>query len=93
MIELSLRDEEFEPYVERLAGPLVRLNLPSSRDISSALISCRDDLADAIHWALTSLYSESELPTRIYVRNPNGQEMLTMVDPCVTYGSQAIIRS
>ena len=93
MIELALRDEEFEPYVERLPGPIVRLNLPSNQDISMALNSCRDELADSLHWALTSVYAQDDAPARVFVRNPNGQEMLTMVDPCTTYGSQAIVRS
>lgn len=93
MIELALRDEEFDPYVERLPGPIVRLNIPSHLDISSALNSCRDDLTDSIHWALTSVYAQDDAPARVFVRNPNGQEMLTMVDPCTTYGSQAIVRS
>lgn len=93
MIELALRDEDFEPYVERLPGPIVRLNLPSSQDLATALTACREDLADSLHWALTSVYEQEDLPSRVFVRNPNGQEMLTMVDPCATYGSQAIVRS
>lgn len=93
MIELALRDEDFEPYVERLPGPIVRLNLPSTQDISAALTSCREELADSLHWALTSVYSHDDVPARVFVRNPNGQEILAMVDPCTTYGSQAIVRS
>ena len=93
MFELALRDEEFEPYVERLPGPIVRLNLSSHQDIADALKSCRQDLADSLHWALTSVYAQEDAPARVFVRNPNGQEMLTMVDPCATYGSQAIVRS
>ena len=93
MIELALLDDDFEPYVERLPGPIVRLNLPSTQDIASALYSCREELADSVHWALISVYEEENVPARVFVRNPNGQEMLTMVDPCATYGSQAIIRS
>lgn len=93
MFELALRDEEFEPYVERLPGPIVRLNLPSNKDISDALTSCRQDLTDSLHWALTSVYAQEDAPARVFVRNPNGKEMITMVDPCTTYGSQAIVRS
>lgn len=92
MIELVLSDVVSEPVVEKLAGPRVRLSIHPSHDLARALLTCRDQLHDAIDWALTSLYSNDEAPDRVFVRDANGQEMVTLIDPCSTYGSQAIIR-
>lgn len=92
MIELVLSDVVSEPVVEKLAGPRVRLSIHPSHDLAGALLTCRDQLHDAIDWALTSLYSNDEAPDRVFVRDANGQEMVTLIDPCSTYGSQAIIR-
>lgn len=92
MIELVLSDVVSEPVVEKLVGPRVRLSIHPSHDLTGALSSCRDQLHAAIEWALTSLYSNDEAPDRVFVRDANGQEMVTLIDPCSTYGSQAIIR-
>ena len=92
MIELVLSDGVQEPVVEKLAGPRVRLSIHPSHDLADALAKCRAELHEAIEWALTSLYTNDEAPDRVFVRDANGQEMVTLVDPCSTYGSQAIIR-
>ena len=92
MIELVLRSQELEPKVERLDGPCVRLTVPAEQDLSASLAKCRDDLFSAIEWALLSLYDNEKAPSRVFVRDANGQEMSVMVDPCVAYGLEAIIR-
>jgi hypothetical protein len=45
-----------------------------------------------VEWALNLLYRDGEAPARAFVRNANGREVVTMVDPCLTYGSQAVVR-
>lgn len=92
MLELVLRDGPEAPYVERLDGPRVRLTISQHDELANALTQCRSDLFAAIEWALTSLYNNEEAPTRIFVRDANGQEMLMTSDPCAAYGLQAIIR-
>ncbi len=92
MIELVLRDNAVVPIVERLSGPRVRLTINTGTDLAHCLEQCRDELQMAIEWALTSLYNDAEAPSRVYVRDAQGQEVLAMVDPCTFYGLQAIIR-
>ena len=92
MLELVLRDGHDTPSVERLDGPRVRLTFSQHESLESAMLRCRDDLFQAIEWALTSLYNNEEAPTRVFVRDANGQEMLMTSDPCAAYGLQAIIR-
>jgi len=92
VIELVLRSQELEPRVERVDGPFVRLTVPAERDLLSSLAKCRDELFSAIEWALLSLYDNEKAPSRVFVRDANGQEMSVMVDPCVAYGLEAIIR-
>ena len=92
MIELVLRSQELEPKVERVVGPFVRLTVPAEQDLLTSLGKCRDELFSAIEWALLSLYDNEKAPSRVFVRDANGQEMSVMVDPCVSYGLEAIIR-
>jgi len=92
VIELVLRSQELAPKVERLEGPFVRLTVPAEHDLSESLLKCRDELLQAIEWALLSLYDNEKAPSRVFVRDANGQEMSVMVDPCVAYGLEAIIR-
>jgi hypothetical protein len=92
VIELVLRSQDIEPRVERLEGPFVRLTVPAEQDLSTSLAKCRDDLFLAIEWALLSMYDNEKAPSRVFVRDANGQEMSVMVDPCVAYGLEAIIR-
>ena len=92
MIELVLSDQIVNPQVERLIGPRVRVSINPSQDLEKAIDFFRQELHGAIEWALTSLYANDEAPHRVFVRDANGQEMITMTDPCINYGSQAIIR-
>ena len=92
MIELVLRSQDIEPMVERLEGPFVRFTVPAEQDLSASLAKCRDELFLAIEWALLSMYDNEKAPSRVFVRDANGQEMSVMVDPCVAYGLEAIIR-
>lgn len=92
MIELVLSDDIGHPVVERLAGPRVRVSINPAQNLTKALDNCRSDLHHAIEWALTTLYQSDEAPHRVFVRDANGQEMIAMTDPCIEYGSQAIIR-
>lgn len=92
MLELVLREGHNTPFVERLDGPRVRLTISQHDELANALTACRTELFQAIEWALTSLYNNEEAPTRVYVRDANGQEMLMTTDPCAAYGLQAIIR-
>ena len=92
MIELAVRDDDMVPSVQRLPGPVVRLTMSSGMSIGDALVMCKDDLHSAVAWALESVFSDEAAPGRVYVRDAGGQEFVTMVDPCATYGSQAIVR-
>lgn len=92
MIELVLSEQISDPVVERLTGPRVRVSINPEQSLDSAINQCRPDLHQAIEWALTTLYENDEAPHRVYVRDANGQSMVAMTDPCINYGSQAIIR-
>ena len=92
MIELVFSDQVGDPVIERLSGPRVRVSINPEQKLADAINECRPDLHQAIEWALTTLYENDEAPHRVYVRDANGQSMITMTDPCINYGSQAIIR-
>jgi len=92
MIELVLSEYVTEPRVETLVGPQVRLTMNPSQDISHALSKCRLNLIEAVEWALTSLYANDVAPHRVFVRDVDGYEVITTTDPCLNYGSNAIIR-
>ena len=92
MIELVLSEQVSDPVVERLDGPRVRVSINPEHTLADAISKCRPDLHQAVEWALTTLYENDEAPHRVYVRDANGQAMVAMTDPCVNYGSQAIIR-
>lgn len=92
VIELVLQDHVLTPSVQRLAGPRVRLAIPTAMSLTSALEEVRPELFAAIEWALTSIYDQDEAPSRIYVRDAHGQELVTAIDPCQSYGLEAIIR-
>jgi hypothetical protein len=92
MFELVLNEQINQPSVQKLAGPRIRLSMHPSQDIGSAISQCRPELHEAIEWALTTLHESDEAPHRVFVRDANGHQVLTMTDPCLNYGSQAIIR-
>ena len=92
MIELVLRTSDVQPTVERIDGPVVRLTVSVEEDLSQALKKCQDDLHAAIEWALLSLYDNERAPSRVFIRDAQGLEMTVMVDPCLTYGSETMVR-
>lgn len=71
---------------------MVRLTMSMETTIADALTHCRDDLLSAVEWALNSVFTDEAAPGRVYVRDANGHEFVTLVDPCATYGLQAIVR-
>ena len=93
MIELVLQDESVTPKVERLPGPVVRVTVAPNQPLLEAIACIREELHAAVEWALHSLYSDDDAPSRVYVRDAGGHQVATMTDPCVTYGLQAIVRS
>jgi hypothetical protein len=92
VIELVLSDQIVQPIVEKLSGPLVRISINPSHNLNHALETCRTDLHEAVEWALTSLYENDDAPHRVFVSDASSQQMVTTTDPCLNYGSQAIIR-
>jgi len=92
VIELVLSDQVVQPVVEKLSGPLVRVSINPSHNLNNALETCRTDLHEAVEWALTSLYENDDAPHRVFVSDASSQQMVTTTDPCLNYGSQAIIR-
>ena len=92
MIEIALSEDCERAYVERLPGPIVRLTLSAAQDLSTAIENCRADLMTSVEWALDLLYRDGEAPARAFVRDATGREVIAMIDPCLTYGSQAVVR-
>jgi hypothetical protein len=43
--------------------------------------------------ALSQLHQDEVAPSRVFVRDAQGAQVITTIDPCTTYGSQAIVRS
>ena len=87
-----MRDGHGEPTVERLPGPTVRLTISTATTVEEMLPKCRQQLHDAVEWAINSVFADEAAPGRVYVRDAGGLEFITMVDPCATYGLQAIVR-
>ena len=92
MIEIQISEGVAQPHVERLDGPRVRLTVDASQELSNSLNACKDQLLAAIEWALLALYGENAAPGRVFVRNPETHTMSVMFDPCLSFGSEAIIR-
>lgn len=93
VLELVLTDESVPPRVELLDGPRVRLTMSASEHLAHSLEFCRDDLNKAVESALGQLHQDDKAPARVFVRDPSGSQVITTIDPCATYGSQAIVRS
>lgn len=95
MLELVIRDADAgnvrDALVEKLDGPRVRLTIAPEVPISVAIHTCRNELLEAVEWAMTELYKSDDIPSRVFVRNAN--EAAVMVDPCSIYGLQAIVRA
>ena len=93
MLELVLTDESVTPRVELLEGPRVRLTMSASENLGHGIEFCRAELTEAIETALCQLHSDEAAPSRVFVRDAGGAQVITTSDPCSTYGSQAIVRA
>ena len=93
MLELVLTDESVTPRVELLDGPRVRLTMSASENLAHGIEFCRAELAEAVETALSQLHHDEAATSRIFVRDSEGSKIITTIDPCTTYGSQAIVRS
>lgn len=93
LLELVLSDENVTPRVELLEGPRVRLTMSASEDLAHSIEFCRTDLTQAVETALNQLHQDESAPARVFVRDASGSEVIATIDPCTTYGSQAIVRA
>ena len=50
------------------------------------------ELSEAVERALRQLHQDEVAPSRVFVRDTQGAQVITTIDPCTTYGSQAIVR-
>ena len=88
-----LTDESVTPRVELLEGPRVRLTMSASEHLAHGIEFCRTELSEAVESALRQLHNDESAPSRVFVRDSQGAQLITTIDPCTTYGSQAIVRS
>jgi DNA-binding TFAR19-related protein (PDSD5 family) len=93
VLELVLTDESVTPRVELLDGPRVRLTMSASESLAHSIEFCRSDLAQAVEAALNQLHEDESATARIFVRDDSGSQIITTIDPCATYGSEAIVRA
>ncbi len=92
MLELVLTDSAVTPRVELLEGPRVRLIISASENLADGIEFCRAELTEAVESALRQLHHEESAPSRVFVRDPQGTQVIATSDPCTTYGSEAIVR-
>jgi hypothetical protein len=92
VLEIVLRDDHVVPTVELLDGPRVRLTMSASENIEVAIAFCRDQLVEMVAAGLKVLHGKTEAPGRIFIRDAEGNEVITTVDPCLRYSSEAIVR-
>lgn len=93
LLELVLTDAAVTPQVELLEGPRVRLTISASESLADGIAFCRAELTEAVERALRQLHHDESAPSRVFVRDPEGTQVIATSDPCATYGSQAIVRS
>jgi len=93
VLELVLTDDAVSPRVELLDGPRVRLTMSVSESLDHSIEFCRDDLLQAVEAALNQLHQDETAPARVFVRDASGSQVITTIDPCATYGSEAIVRT
>ena len=93
MLELVLTDESVTPRVELLEGPRVRLTMSASENLAHRHEFCPAELTESVENSLSQLHHDEAAPSRIFVRDAQGTQVITTIDPCTTYGSQAIVRS
>ena len=92
MLEIVLRDDHVVPTVELLDGPRVRLTMSASETIENSIEFCRDQLMEVVEAGIRDLHAKSEAPGRVFIRDAEGNEVITTVDPCLTYESETIVR-
>ena len=92
MLEIVLRDDHVVPTVELLDGPRVRLTMSASENIEVAIAFCRDQLVEMVAAGLKVLHGKTEAPGRVFIRDAEGNEVVTTVDTCLNYASDTIIR-
>ena len=92
MLEIVLRDDHVVPIVELLEGPRVRLTMGASESIEDSIEYCREQLVEMVAAGLKVLHGKTEAPGRIFIRDAEGNEVITTVDPCLRYNSEAIVR-
>lgn len=92
MLELVLSDETISPRVELLDGPRVRLTISASEDLSSAIEFCALELSSAVQKALHQLHDDDSASARVFIRENQGNEIITTTDPCTSYGLDSIVR-
>jgi hypothetical protein len=93
VLELVLTDELVTPRVELLDGPRVRLTMSASEQLEHGIEFCRAELTEAVELALRQLHHDESVPSRVFVKDSQSAQVITTIDPCTTYGSQAIVRS
>ena len=93
VLELVLTDDAVSPRVELLDGPRVRLIMSASEDLAHSIEFCRDDLNRAVADALSQLHQDEIAPARVFVRDASESQVIATIDPCATYGLQAIVRT
>jgi hypothetical protein len=92
VLELVLTDESVTPRVELLEGPRVRLTMSAAEHLAHGIEFCRVELAEAVETALRQLHQDDVAPSRVFIKDAQGSQVITTIDPCTTYGSQAIVR-
>ena len=92
MIELVLSEDCEYPTVACLPGPRIALTMNVNADIAKVLKFCRDDLINAMNWALFTMYQGDNAPARIYHRDVYGEAMSIFTDPCELFGLDAFVR-
>ena len=92
MIELVLSESCEFPTVTCLPGPRIVLTMNVTAEMSKVLKFCRDDLLNAINWAIFSMYQVDAAPARVYHRDVYGEAMSVFTDPCALFGSDAFVR-
>lgn len=93
LLELVLTDVAVTPRVELLEGPRVRLTISASENLAHGIEFCRAELAEAVENALSQIHHNETAPSRVFVRDAQGSQVIATSDPCAIYGSEAIVRS
>lgn len=93
VIELVLSEECLVPTVQCFTGPKIKITMNVEDDMRKVLAFLHAELAEAMKWAVNSLYSDTQAPARIYVRDVQGNAMSVMTDPCQVFGLNALVRT